>query len=38
MLRIHLFSILTIKTPWAIAALAPLDLLVVKTLLILTYI
>ena len=32
MLRIHLFSIFTIKTPWALAALAPLCLLIVKTL------
>jgi len=38
MLRLHLFNILTIKTPWAIAALYPLSLLVVKTLLIYTYI
>ena len=32
MLRIHLFSFFTIKTPWALIALAPLDLLIVKTL------
>ena len=34
MLRIHLFSILfsTIKTPWTLAALAPLGLLILKTL------
>ena len=32
MLRIHLFSIFTIKTPRALAALAPLGLLIVKTL------
>jgi len=31
MLRIHLFSIFTIKTPKALAALAPLGLLIVKT-------
>jgi len=29
---IHLFSIFIIKTSWARAALAPLDLLIVKTL------
>jgi len=32
MLRIHLFSIFTIKTPQALGALALLDLLIVKTL------
>ena len=32
MLGIHLFSYFTIKTPWALAALAPLGLLIVKTL------
>jgi len=32
MLRIHLFSIFTIKTPRAHAALTPLGLLIVKTL------
>ena len=32
MLRIHLFSIFTIKMPRALAALAPLGLLIVKTL------
>ena len=32
MLRIHLFSIFTIKTPRALAALSPLGLLIVKTL------
>jgi len=32
MLRIHLFSIFTIKTSWALIALVPLDLLIVKTL------
>jgi len=32
MLRIHLFSIFTIKTPRTLAALAPLVLLIVKTL------
>jgi len=32
MLRIHLFSIFTIKTPRALAALAPLGLFIVKTL------
>ena len=31
MLRIHLFSIFTIKTPRALAALAPFGLLIVKT-------
>ena len=30
--RIHLFSIFTIKTPRALASLAPLVLLIVKTL------
>jgi len=32
MLRIHLFSIFTSKTPRALAALAPLGILIVKTL------
>ena len=32
MLKIHLFSIFTIKTPRALAALTPLGLLIVKTL------
>ena len=32
MLRIHLFSIFTIKTPRALAALTPVGLLIVKTL------
>ena len=32
MLRIHLFSIFTINSPRALAALAPLGLLIVKTL------
>ena len=32
MLRIHLFSIFTIKTPRVLAALTPLGLLIVKTL------
>ena len=32
MLRIHLFSIFTIKTPRALAAFKPLDLFIVKTL------
>ena len=32
MLRIHSFSIFTIKTPWALAALALLGLLIVQTL------
>ena len=32
MLRINVFSIFTFKTQWALAALAPLDLLIVKTL------
>ena len=32
MLRIHLFSIFTIKTPWALVTLAPLGLLIDKTL------
>ena len=32
MLRIHMFSIFTIKTPQPLAALAPLGLLTVKTL------
>ena len=32
MLRIHFFSIFTIKTPRALATLAPLSLLIVKTL------
>ena len=32
MLRIHLFSIFTIKTPLALVALAPLGILIVKTL------
>ena len=32
MLRIHLFSIFTINAPRALAALTPLDLLIVKTM------
>ena len=32
MLRIHLFSIFTIKTPRAPVELAPLDISIVKTL------
>ena len=32
MLRMHLFSICTIKTPRALTALAPLDFCMVKTL------
>ena len=32
MLRIHVFSIFTIKTPRAVAALAPLGHLISKTL------
>ena len=32
MLRIHLFSIFIIKTPWALAALAPFGLLIMKTM------
>jgi len=32
MLRLHLFSIFTIKTPRALTALTPLGLLIVKTL------
>ena len=32
MLKIHLFSVFTIKTPRALAAVAPLDLLISKTL------
>jgi len=32
MIRIQLFSIFTIKTPLILAALAPLGLLIIKTL------
>jgi len=32
MLRVHVFSIFTIKTPRALAGIAPLGLLIVKTL------
>jgi len=32
MLRIHVFSVVTIKTPQALAALVPLGFLIVKTL------